>query len=82
MRYEVYTINGLHGVKKSLKAAYALADDLPANTQGKFGILVKVRKNAYAHAGVSRYRFTMLTYPKGAVCTQYTPDEWLAEVLA
>ena len=86
MRYEVYSINGLQGVARTLKRAMKLTD-LPANTGGKFVILIKERKNSCANAGISgqngiAYRHTMLLYPKGALCKQYTAEEWLKESLA
>ena len=85
MRYEVYSINGLQGVAKSLKAAMRLTD-LPANTRGKFGILVKERKHSYPHSGIGgsggvATRHTMLLYPPGATCRMLTYEGWLAEVL-
>ncbi len=87
MRYEVYTINGLHGVSNSRKGAFTLASDLPANCKGNAGILQKERKNAYPHGGIQikngmAVRHTMLLYPAGSVCRQYTYNEWLKEVLA
>ena len=85
MRYEVYSINGLQGVAYSLKGAMKLTD-LPANTRGKFGILVKERKHSYPHSGIGgangiAMRHTMLLYPPGATCKMLTYKEWLKEVL-
>ncbi len=87
MRYEVYTINGLHAVASSSKKAFAAASDLPANCRGNAGILVKERKHAYPHSGIQvkngiGVRHTMLLYPPGSTCKQYTYNEWLGEVFA
>lgn len=87
MRYEVYSINGLHGVARTQSKALAIASDLPVNTGGRFGILVKERKNSYPHSGIGgrdgvAYRHTMLLYPAGALCKKVTYDEWLKEVLS
>jgi hypothetical protein len=85
MRYEVYTINGLHGVARGYKGVMALVSSgLPVNTGGKFAVLIKERKNAYPHSGMqgergSVYKHTMLLYPPNAKCKQYTPEEYLAE---
>ena len=84
-RYEVYTINGLHGVAPSVKRAFQLASDIPANCDGNAGILIKERKFAYPHSGIQvkhgvGVRHTMLLYPPGSKCKQYTYEEWLAEV--
>ena len=86
MRYEVYTINGLHGVANSRKRAFQLASDLPANCNGNAGILEKERKYSYPHSGIQirngmAVRHTMLLYPPGSVCKQYHYEEWLKEVL-
>ena len=87
MRYEVYTINGLQGVASSLKQALAIASALPSNCHGNAGILEKQRKNQYPHGGIQikngvAIRHTMLLYPPGALCKQYTYEEWLKEVLS
>ena len=87
MRYEVYTINGLHGVSTSRIKAMALASDVPANCNGNAGILIKERKFSYPHSGIQvkngvSVRHTMLLYPSGSLCKQYTYEEWLKEVLA
>ena len=83
MRFEVYTAEGLRAVARTQSRALAAAGAFP----GKFGILVKERKNAYPHSGIGgsngvAYRHTMLLYPAGALCKQVTYSEWLKEVLA
>jgi hypothetical protein len=87
MRYEVYTINGLHAVAASQKRAFQLASDIPANCNGNAGILVKERRYSYPHSGIQvkngiGVRHTMLLYPPGSKCRQYTYEQWLQEVLA
>lgn len=86
MRYEVYTINGLHAVASSCKSAMKAASDLPANCGGNAGILIKERRHAYPVSGIQvkdglGVRHTMLLYPPGTKCRQYTSEEWLAEAL-
>jgi hypothetical protein len=87
MRYEVYTINGLHAVARSQSKAIRLASDVPANCNGNAGILVKDRRHSYPSAGIQvlngmPVRHTMLLYPPDSKCRQYIPEEWLAECLA
>jgi hypothetical protein len=82
MRYEVYTINGLEGTAKSYKKAMTLIQDLPVNTGGKFGILVKRGKFSYPHQGYMGkdgicYQSTMLLYPPNTKCKMWTPEEYL-----
>ena len=87
MRFEVYTINGLQGTATSYKKAMVLASDLPANTKGKFAILVKERKHAYPHQGYAgqhgiSYKSTMLLYPPNAKCKQWSPEEYIKDAVS
>lgn len=82
MFYTVYAPDDhIVGRACSLKRALAL---LPPT--GKFCILRRQQKNSVVDSGYSGedgklYRHTMLLYPKGALCKQWTPEEYLRDSL-